>query len=253
MSLVSGVLGVVMMALGCLGELDVFEVAYSDLVRSGRCVMERGGCVDDEGIGDEINSGDEINVAYDRVKRGIVRIDVDGLYGSGVIWEMGEEEVVIASNRHLLETWDEGSFVTFGNGKKAGGEIVGLSEKSDIGFVSVEIEDIGYEAALGLRAVEQSEAVYKSMDAGERIFIVGSSDGVGETMYEGTFQNGWWYIEEFDAYMILGFCYGKPGMSGGGTFDACGNFIGMMSGGTGGDEIVSLPVTVMMEEYERLK
>lgn len=38
-------------------------------------------------------------------------------------------------------------------------------------------------------------------------------------------------------------------MSGGGTFDAYGNFVGMLSGGTGGDETVSLPVTAILEEY----
>lgn len=196
----------------------------------------------------------DIAHAYKRVRQGIVKINTCGLYGSGVIWKMEEEKLIIASNRHLIENWDpKESRITFANGEITGGSPVMLSEGYDLGFIEVDREDLTYEELLMLRAVSDSAEAYEAITEGERIFVTGSADGPGENMYEGTLASKQWYVEEFDTDMILGFCYAVPGMSGGGCFDAKGNFIGMLSGGTGGDEIACLPVTVITDEYAVLE
>lgn len=47
--------------------------------------------------------------AYENVKNCVVRLDMGTAYGSGVIFRMTEDAVIIATNRHVLEYWDESS------------------------------------------------------------------------------------------------------------------------------------------------
>lgn len=190
----------------------------------------------------------DVEEAYGRVRRGIVKINAGGLYGSGVIWEMNENEILIISSRHLIEGWNAESTITYSSGMKTGGELMKLSAEYDLGVIRVSRDLFTYEELTRLGAITGGPEAYNGMRAGDTLFVAGSADGAGENMYEGTFESGWWYMEEFDCHMILGFCYAKAGMSGGGIFDAYGNFIGLMSGGTGGDEIAGLPVTIIMEE-----
>lgn len=187
--------------------------------------------------------------AYQRVRKGIVKIKSGGWYGSGVIWKIKEDEIIIISNKHLLEGWNENSVIVFSNNKETKGELIKLSSAGDLGFIRVSRELFTYEELNQLAAAAAAEDAYNNMEPGDTLFIVGSADGVGENMYEGTFESGWWYMEEFDSHMMLGFCYAKAGMSGSGIYDAYGNFIGLMCGGTGEDEIAGLSVTVIMEEY----
>ncbi|NLL77532.1 MAG: trypsin-like peptidase domain-containing protein [Clostridiales bacterium] len=194
----------------------------------------------------------DIKRAYENVKAGIVKISTGNFYGSGVIWEMNEKEIIIISNKHLLENWQEDGCITFWNGITSGGRIVKLSSLYDLGFLKVDIKDLAYEDLISLKEVKKDETAYAGLKAGDAVFHVGSADGAGENMYEGTVASPFWYIKEFDSYMLYGFGFGKPGMSGGGTFDAYGNFVGMLTGGTDTDETASLPITSILEEYSSL-
>ena len=51
--------------------------------------------------------------------------------------------------------------------------------------------------------------------------------------------------------MIYNYCKAKGGMSGGGTFDEHGHYIGMVTGGYD-DETASLPLSIILEERDRL-
>lgn len=195
----------------------------------------------------------DIEEAYERVKSGIVKINTSRLHGSGVIWELNEAEIVIASSAHLLTDWDTDSYIMFGNGTIVSGEIMLLSESYDLGFLKIGIDELTYEELVGCRQVGREVIAYETLQDGDAVFSVGSSDGVALDRYEATVASAHWYIKEFDSYMLYCFGYAKPGMSGGGTFDTYGNFLGMLSGGTGGGETVSLPVTVMKKEYEDMK
>lgn len=193
----------------------------------------------------------DVKQAYENVREGIVRVNAGNFYGSGVIWEMNEKEIIIISNKHLLVNWTDNSSVAFGNGKTAEGEILKLSDTYDLGFLRLDIGEFRYEELIGLKEARRDAEAYAVLEAGDVIFCAGSADGTGENMYEGTVASPLWYIEEFDSYMLYGFGFAKPGMSGGGTFDAYGRFVGMLTGGTSGDETASLPVTAILEEYEK--
>lgn len=201
---------------------------------------------------DEENS----EAAYENVKDCVVRLDMGNAYGSGMIWEMTPERIVIVTNKHVLEYWDaDTSNVCFSQGFDAEAEILGISEKYDIGFLGIDNQKLGYGKLEQLQYVHWDMAVYQELEAGDDVFYVGmASETAEDTMeyFEGSIGNMWRYIEEFSEYMIYGYGNAVPGMSGGGTFDAKGNFIGMISGGTLNSETASVPLPVIIEAFEEL-
>ena len=206
---------------------------------------------------------DDCDKAYENVKACVVRINMGNAYGSGVIWEMTSEKIVIATNKHVLEFWDEQvSNVLFPQGSYASAELLGISEEYDLGFLTEDNKELDYMELEQLRYVHFDMNVYNEMKEGDEIFCVGAtgrhSEGVENVVQsngiylQGTIGNMWQYIEEFEEYMIYGYGYGTPGISGGGTFDPKGNFIGMISGGTMDGERASVPLTIIVEAYAEL-
>lgn len=180
----------------------------------------------------------------------VVRISMGAFYGSGVILDIAEDGVVIATNKHVLQYGDTGR-VAFEKGFEAEGRVWAVSGSYDVGFLTVPWEELSVEEFRRLRKVAVSRACGEELAYGDEIFIIGSEDAAADCAYEGSVIDAWWYIEDFGSYMIYTDCYGKPGMSGGGTFDAHGHYIGMLTGGNG-ENTASLPLNVILEEYERL-
>ena len=53
--------------------------------------------------------------AYEKARASIVQINMGAYYGSGVIWDLQDENIILVSNAHLLQNGEKG-LVTFGNG-----------------------------------------------------------------------------------------------------------------------------------------
>lgn len=201
--------------------------------------------------------------AYENVHDCIVRISMGRAYGSGIIWKITSDNVIIATNKHVLEYWDEQiSNVRFSQGYYASAEILGVSEEYDVGFLKVDNKELDYTQLEQLRYVHYDMDSYSNMREGDEIFCVGTKgiysaddeDDIlrGEIYFKGSIGSMWQYIDEFGEYMIYGYGYGTPGVSGGGTFDARGNLIGMISGGTEIGETASVPLTVIIEAYDKI-
>lgn len=206
---------------------------------------------------------DNCEKAYENVKACVVRINMGNAYGSGVIWEITPENIVIVTNKHVLDYWNEQvSNVLFSPGFYARAEILGISEEYDVGFLIVDNKELDYIELEQLRYANFDINAYQKMKEGDDIFCVGAtgvhSEGTENAVQsngiyiQGSIGNMWQYIDEFEEYMIYGYGYGTPGISGGGTFDARGNLIGMISGGTMGGEIASVPLTIIIEAYDEL-
>lgn len=232
--------------LGPLIQATSFQDEYTGNVRYG------GACT-------KVIERMDTAAAFENIQSCIVKINVDGYYGSGIIWDMEEDYIIIASNKHLLEKWSEEGYLTLEGQLRIPAEIVKISDEYDLGFIKAEISTVGYEEAVLLNEVRKDAAAYHNLQAGDVVFNAGilekteTLENMVSIWYEGTVASPWWYIEEFDSYMLYAFCYAKPGMSGGGMFDGYGNFVGMVSGGTGGDESIAIPVSVMIDEYEAIR
>ena len=202
-----------------------------------------------------LETGD-CDTAYENVKNSVVLLRMENAYGSGVIWEMTPEKVIIASSKHVLEYWDEAaSYVRFPQGYTASGHILGISEEYDIGFLAIDNTEFDYPELENMRYIHWDMLAFQNMQAGDTMFYIGAGDDAAEgsgTYYQGIIGDIWLYIEDFEEYMIYGYGYAEPGMSGGGVFDAKGNLIGILTGATADGETASLPLPVMIEAYASL-
>lgn len=208
----------------------------------------------------------DCEAAYENTKDCIVQIRMRNAYGSGVIWEITPERIIIVTNKHVLDYWeDEISYVYFPQGFFVGAEILAVSEEYDIGFLAADNTEFTYQELEQIRYVHHDTACYQALRTGEDMFCVGAVDVVENEehslnlrdqaviFYQGSVADTWRYIEEFEEYMLYGYGYAREGMSGGGSFDARGNFIGIISGATMNGETASVPLPIIIEAYEEIQ
>lgn len=192
--------------------------------------------------------------AYENVKNCVVRLNMGNAYGSGIIWQLTSNAVIVATNEHVLEYWnDETSFIHFPQGYYANAEVLGVSENFDVGFLTVQKDNFSYEELETLYYVCADEAVYDELEQSEVMFCVGAGAAIGVIeFHEGTVEDPWRYIDIFEDDMLYGHGFAKAGMSGGGTFDGYGHLIGMISGGTQNNETASVPLPSIIAAYKEI-
>lgn len=192
--------------------------------------------------------------AYENVKSCVVRIQMGNAHGSGIIWELTPEQVVVATNRHVLEYWEEAdSYIHFPQGYDTDADVLGVSEQYDVGFLAVDNRQFTYEELGGLRCARRDRQVYEQLQPGDEMFLVHSASGTEEAQfYEATVEDIWRYIADFDAYMLYGHGFARTGMSGGGTFDGCGYLIAMTTGGTLENETAGVPLPQLTDAYDEV-
>lgn len=191
--------------------------------------------------------------AYENVKDSVVRLDMGTAYGSGVIFRMTADAVIIATNRHVLEYWDEASGVVwFPQGYFVDAAVLGSASESDVGFLRVEGSELGYDVLATFRSVCVDEA-FESREEQIGGFCVGADRSAEELLfYEAVLEKEAHYIGLFQEDMLYGHGFGKEGMSGGGIFDGHGRLLGLLAGGTYQNEIAGVPADRVMEAYQEI-
>ncbi len=194
--------------------------------------------------------------AFENVKSCVVRVNMGNAYGSGILWEMTADQVIVATNRHVLAYWQEtDSFLYFQQGYYMEAEILGVSEQYDVGFLSVDNGQFTYDELEGLQSAAADMAVYEQLKQGDGIFCVGAGPGpeVGELLFHtAVLEDRARYIADFGTDMLYGHGFARTGMSGGGIFDEYGHLIGMVTGGTLQNEVAGVPLPVISEAYQEI-
>lgn len=202
--------------------------------------------------------------AFENILCSCVRIQTREHYGSGSIYKMKENEIIIVTNRHVLEDFDDDSHVTFFNGAVGFGEILGTSDLADVGFISISTASFPWEELLVFRNVRPldteregggQKGLWQGNGADESIrFFCPDMANYFETpvMKSGELLPQAVYLEDFGMEMLYGTGSAAPGMSGSGVFDGCGNYLGMLTGATGAGEIAAVPLEVVRREYEEM-
>lgn len=203
----------------------------------------------------ELTGSEEPEQVYEAVKESVVRLDMGKAYGSGVVWRFTPGYAVIVTNAHVLEFWDDRTgVVCFAQGFQKRAQLAGISAHSDVGFLKIELDSFEDEQLMQLRQVNTGqEAGLPQTRAGERIMQIGA--GADETEWictQGTLEDLAFYIPDLGAEMLYCAAQAKEGMSGGGTFDRYGRYIGMLTGGTDYRETASIPAQVVAEAYEEV-
>lgn len=189
--------------------------------------------------------------AYENVKNCVVRLDMGTAYGSGIVFHMTADAVIIATNRHVLEYWDEASgMVRFPQGYFVDATVLGSASETDVGFLRVDGAELGYDALTSLRRVCVEEAPFTGGEEQIEGFLVGANRREQEPVfYEAVLEKEERYIELFRSDMLYGHGFAREGMSGGGIFDGRGRLIGLLAGGTYQNEIAGVPAEQVAEAY----
>lgn len=200
-----------------------------------------------------------MQIVYQLARRSVVKVVVKDSAGSGIVWKIDDENIVIVSNRHLLMK-DVKAVVTFCNEESVDAEIIGYSQQYDIGFLKVSGENMTVRVLRDIYEAVPAEYETDSPDS----FGGGYADRPVLQIGAGCFSAGniigLGFEPVFNTNVLKTKCYSKAGMSGGGVFDAGGRLLGMLSGGEVADDAAvreaevsySLPVTLMAEEYDIL-
>lgn len=193
----------------------------------------------------------DLEAAYENVKNCVVCLDMGTAYGSGVIFCMTADAVIIATNRHVLEYWDEASgVVRFPQGYFVDATALGSAVESDVGFLRVDGGELGFDALAALRSVCPAKTPFEGGKEQIEGFCVGADRREPEPVfYEAVLEKEERYIELFQGDMLYGHGFAKEGMSGGGIFDGHGRLLGLLAGGTYQNEIAGVPADQVAEAY----
>lgn len=208
-----------------------------------------------------------MQIVYQLARRSIVKVTVKDAAGSGIIWKI-DDEIVIASNRHLLMR-DIKAMVTFGGKETVPAEVLGYSQQYDIGFIRIGKEHVTdsilrdiYEAVPVLYETEPEEAriSFGQSYSGKRILQAGAVLEKKDANFSIGSIKDLRFVPLFNTNVLETECYAKAGMSGGGVFDETGRFLGMISGGDVPEDAqvkeaeltYSIPPALIASEYENI-
>lgn len=189
--------------------------------------------------------------AYENVKNSVVCLEMGTAYGSGVVFRLTADAVIIATNRHVLDYWDEAvGVVRFPQGYFVNAALLGSASASDVGFLRIEGSELGPDTLMNLRSVCMDESPFDGGEAQIEGFIVGTDRRAEEPVFhEALLEREERYIDLFQGDMLYGHGFAREGMSGGGIFDGRGRMIGILAGGTYQNEIAGVSAARVEEAY----
>lgn len=192
--------------------------------------------------------------------------------GSGCIYEIREDEVILVSAAHLLRNdaaqsevnTEETGTVTLPTGESAPFTVLFISETDDYGFAAVQTSDLSEETINGMKAVDDTGEAYDVLQKNDCFFMPNfwtSAEETDETLKEDTekidrearisqitMKKGYVvdknrYVDEYGTEMLYADGNAVEGMSGTGLYDAQGRWLGILSGATEQQELAAVPAT----------
>jgi len=188
---------------------------------------------------------------YEAKKAACVQIECGHSSGSGIIWKVTPEDIVLLSNRHLLEA-DHIARVSFVTGICYDAEVYFLSENYDYGLAVIKRKQMEPEDAEGIEQATYEAIQSSEMRIGEPLYILTSAEYPGDMVLESSLAEVESFVEIEQLYtpqnMMLGMLNGEEehhvaaGMSGSGVYNERGALVGILSGGDGKREYMMVPI-----------
>ncbi len=218
----------------------IFVLSFSIVKRSEGA---KEGFLTVEALSDKIKetSMPECSEERKEVLPALVKIHGTVASGSGSIFGVTADNVIIVTAGHVLEGNEE-LYVTFFHGKEIPCEILEISDRVDVGFVTVKASDLSKEDIEILRRVRIETEVYENLEKNALLFMADIS-GEESRMIEGGVVEKSKMLPEFSVPMIYADGAASKGMSGSAVFDEDGYFIGILVAATEYGELAILPVT----------
>lgn len=178
----------------------------------------------------------------------MVQIQNGDVIGSGVLWDVVGDKVVIATAAHVFTMGNGIIEVTFADGwttPVSGYEVT----NTDLAFLFVDLRDVPQEQLAQYQLANVNEESTANLRSGDGIILMASGTGVAADAYEGEVIEPWIYVEDFEEHMIVVRVDAEAGMSGGGLFDYEGHFLGILCGKSEDGEAAVIPVSVIRALY----
>lgn len=188
---------------------------------------------------------------HEKKKMSSVHMECNDYSGSGIIWEISDKEIVLMSNRHLMERGNTVD-VSFASGVYYPAKVVFLSDDYDFALAEINKDEMDKEDLELLDAVSYESYSEEDMVVGETLFIISSKEYPADSVLESSLVETASYVETdmlyTSQYMMLGKLIGtetlsvEAGMSGSGVFNSKGDFVGIVAGGDGNKEYMMVPI-----------
>lgn len=177
--------------------------------------------------------------------------------GSGVVVSYKEDEIIIIGCRHTLYT--DCVRVRFTDGTYAPAEIIGKSEAQDFMALRVDVEDVPEETLSYIKKANIDYQASKELSVSDAVLSNGYITTKGYMYFDGSVTNLRKSFSDFEPYYtnhvpyLLTDTKAAAGTSGGGTFDAYGNFLGLQAGIVlSTNERYVVPLDTVAQEYEQI-
>lgn len=176
----------------------------------------------------------------------ILQVQTDTQLGSGVLWEMREDEWIVVTAAHVVKGLSEADLYLVKDDRILQAEVAEVNGL-DLAFLTVNTTSV--EEAM----VEKYSPISISADSvqeKEAVLATGYNPYGELCQYEGTVMDDWIYVEDFDNYMLLCDCPAQAGMSGGAVVTAEGCLAGLICGENKEGTLAVLPIGVIKSEYQ---
>lgn len=180
-----------------------------------------------------IVSKDSKQERYDSATKAMVYITNQDQGGNGSIYRIEDDRLIIVTTYHLVQESDT-VMVYLPDQSIFQGEVLLVNKGHDVGFVSVDMEQVSTETLEQIGCVQYDEKMFDKLQTGDYMeyrYLEWNGGHVSSTSQAGSIGHMNWYIEDFDDYFIYNYCDVEPGMSGCAAVVEDGSYIGMMIGG----------------------
>ncbi len=178
----------------------------------------------------------------------MVQLQAGNVRGSGVLYGIRGEDLVILTAAHVLQETEDAVAVTFADEWSVLADGYECSAMGDYAVVRVSGESVPAEHLEQYLCVNVDKDSFDAATAGTGCIVMGCRSGVAAEAYEGVILDHWIYMEDYGQYMMWVKAEGQQGMSGGGLFDRQGHFLGILSGGNEDGELAVVPLSLILAE-----
>lgn len=170
---------------------------------------------------------------YDSATKAMVYITNLDQGGNGSIYKIEDDRLVIVTTYHLVQDSDT-VMIYLPDQSIFQGEVLLVNKEHDVGFVTVDMEQVSEETLEQIDYVRFDEKTFDKLQTGDYMeyrYLEWNGGHVSSTTSEGSIGHMNWYIEDFDDYFVYNYCDVEAGMSGCAAVAEDGSYIGMMIGG----------------------